>query len=126
MQMVAPYSSDAAIMNAPTCSSAHAAMRCIDDIQQTVNLSFGRNDTMTATLTSDLGPHLAGVNANIDCGTVDLLPSYPLNVDHPLLSVNGNHLAFSALHLPTHIHELKQPSAAWKLRPVVAHCSASA
>ncbi len=62
---------------------------------------------MTATLTSDLGPHLAGVNANIDCGTVDLLPSYPLNVDHPLLSVNGNHLAFSALHLPTHIHELE-------------------
>ena len=44
MQMVAPYtdaSSDAAIMNAPTCSCAHAAMRCIEDIQQSVNQSFG-------------------------------------------------------------------------------------
>ena len=80
---------------------------------------------MTARLTSDLGPHLAGVNANIDCGTVDLLTSYPLNVDHPLLSVNGNHLAFSALHLPMHTRELVQPCAARKLYPGVAHCSAS-
>ncbi len=80
---------------------------------------------MTARLTSDLGLHLAGVNANIDCGTVDLLPSYPLNVDHPLLSVNGNHLAFSALQVPMLIRELKQPCTEWKLCLVVAHCSAS-
>ena len=80
---------------------------------------------MIATLTSDLGPHLAGVNANVDCGTVDLLTRYPLNVDHPLFSVNSNHLAFSALHLTIHIRELMQPCAAWKLCTVFAHCSAS-
>lgn len=41
--------------------------------------------------------NFAGVNANIDCCTVDLFPCYPLNVDNPFLPVYGNHLAFSAL-----------------------------
>ncbi len=44
MQMVAPYTdaiSDAAIMNAPACSCAQAAMRGIKDNQQIVNHFFG-------------------------------------------------------------------------------------
>ena len=108
-------------MNAPVYSCAHAAICYTEDIQQFVHTFF----CVTPRLTSDLGPHLAGVNANIDCGTVDLLTRYPLNVNHPLLSVNGNHLALSALHLAVQIHELMQPCAAWKLCPVVVHCSAS-
>ncbi len=44
MQLVAPYTdaiTNTAIMNAPACSCAHAVMRCIEDIQQTVNHVFG-------------------------------------------------------------------------------------
>ena len=43
MQMVAPCTdgiSDAGKMNAPTCSYAHAAKRCIEDIHQIVDLVF--------------------------------------------------------------------------------------
>ena len=42
--------------------------------------------------------YLAGVNANIYGGTVDLLSGYSLNVDHPPLPVDCYYLAFSALH----------------------------
>lgn len=50
--------------------------------------------------------YLAGVDANIYCGTVDLLPGYPFNVDNPFLSVNSNHLALSALQSPISTNEL--------------------
>ena len=43
--------------------------------------------------------HLAGVNANIDCGTVDLFPCYSLNVNNPLFPVDCYNLAFSALQI---------------------------
>ena len=42
--------------------------------------------------------HLAGVNANIDSSTVDLLPGYPLYVDYPPLPVHCYYFAFPALH----------------------------
>ena len=42
--------------------------------------------------------YLAGVNADVHCGAVDLFPGYPLNMDDPLLSVDSHNLAFSALH----------------------------
>ena len=43
-------------------------------------------------------PHLAGVDADVDCGSVGLLPLYTLNVDDVLLPVDlddfANLLAF--------------------------------
>ena len=48
--------------------------------------------------------HLAGVNANIDSSTVDLLPGYPLYVDDPPLPVHCYYFAFPALHTQ-HNHE---------------------
>ena len=58
--------------------------------------------------------HLAGVDANIDSGTVDLLPGYPLYVDNPPLPVNCYYFAFPALH--TNCRHVGQ---AWRNR----HCS---
>ena len=41
--------------------------------------------------------YLAGVNADVHGGAVDLLPGYSLNVNDPSLPVYCHYLAFSAL-----------------------------
>ena len=48
--------------------------------------------------TSAIMSHLARVNANVHCGTVDLFPGYSLNVDDPPLPVDCYYFAFPALN----------------------------
>ena len=73
-------------------------LRSLVLIRGGASLGLAIEERLAVLIEAELGDDdLGGVDADVDGGAIDLLAGDALDVDHPLLAVDLDHLAFAAL-----------------------------